>query len=59
MQECQDKARDMMQPGYEHDAKKMAMVEDALIACMQKTVDGHILLIKPMKERVQQQLKTL
>jgi len=59
MAECQDKARDMMKPGYENDAKQMAKVEDALIGCMSSTVDGHIKLLKPMKDRVQQQLKTL
>lgn len=57
MQECQDKARDMMQPGYENDAKKMAKVEDALISCMAKTVDEHIRMLKPMKDRILTQLK--
>jgi hypothetical protein len=57
MQECQDQARDMMQPGYENDAKKMAKVEDKLIACISKTVDSHIALLKPMKVRVISQLK--
>jgi len=57
MQECQDKARDMMQPGYENDAKKMAKVEDQLIACMSKTVDEYIQLLKPMKERIVATLK--
>lgn len=47
----------MMQPGYENDAKKMAKVEDKLIACISKTVDSHIALLKPMKVRVISQLK--
>lgn len=57
MQECQDKARDQMVPGYENDAKKIAKVEDTLLTCMSKTVDQHIALLKPMKERIIAQLK--
>ena len=57
MAECQDKAKDMMQPGYENDAKKMAKVEDALITCMSKTVDQHIGMLKPLKDRISSQLK--
>lgn len=56
MQECQDKARDMMKPGYENDAKKMAKVEDTLLSCMNKTVDEYIGMLKPMKERIVAQL---
>jgi hypothetical protein len=57
MEECQDVAKDLMQPGYENDAKKMAMVEDKLISCIAKTVDSHIALLKPMKARIIAQLK--
>ena len=57
MQECQEKARDMMVPGMENDPKKMAKVEGVLIDCMAKQVDEHIKLLKPMKERISATLK--
>jgi hypothetical protein len=57
MEECQDQAKDLMQPGYENDAKKMAVVEDKLISCIGQTVDNHIALLKPMKARIIAQLK--
>ena len=59
MNECQDKARDLMKPGYENDARKMAKVEDTLLTCMSKTVDEYIGMLKPMKDRVAAQLKQL
>ncbi|CAB9503345.1 Protein FAM136A [Seminavis robusta] len=59
MMECQDKAKDLMYPGIENDAKKMGKVEDTMLACMSKTVDTHIGLLKPMRQRVESQLKQL
>ena len=59
MMECQDKAKDLMYPGIENDAKKMGKVEDTLLACMSKTVDTHIGLLKPMRQRLEAQLKQL
>jgi hypothetical protein len=46
-----------MKPGYEDDAKKMAMVEDKLLSCIAKTTDTHIALLKPLKDRIITQLK--
>ena len=57
MQECQEKARDMMKPGMEDDPHTMGKVEEALISCMAKQVDEHIKLLKPMKERITSALK--
>lgn len=57
MHECQDKARDQMQPGYENDAKKMSKVEDVLLSCIGKTVDEYIGKLKPMKDRIKSQIK--
>lgn len=57
MQECEDKARDIMKPGYENDAKQMSKVEDVLLSCISKTVDEYIGKLKPMKERIVAQLK--
>ena len=59
MAECQEKARDMMSPGIENDARKMAQVESALISCIEKTVDESIKLLSPMKERISAALKNL
>ena len=57
MQECQEKARDMVTPGMENDSRKMAKVETALINCMKNQVDDHIKLLKPMKDRITTALK--
>jgi hypothetical protein len=51
MQECQEKARDLIKPGSENDSYAMAKVEKALISCMDSQVKEHIKLLKPMKER--------
>jgi hypothetical protein len=59
MADCQDEARDLMVPGWEQDTKRTTKVEDALLACMTKAVESHSKLLKPMKERVAQQLKSL
>jgi len=56
MQECQDKARDQMKPGYENDARQIDKVETVLLNCISKTVDQHIGLLKPMKERIVREL---
>lgn len=57
MQECQEQARDMIQPGMENDPNKMAKVEQALISCMSKQVDEHIKLLRPLKDRITAALK--
>lgn len=57
MQECQEKARDMITPGMENDPSKIAKAENALISCMAQQVDEHIKLLKPMKERITAALK--
>lgn len=51
MQECQEKARDMLTPGTENDSYAMSKVEKVLISCMESQVKEHIKLLKPMKER--------
>lgn len=57
MHECEDKARDLMKPGYENDAKQMAKVEDVMLGCISTTVDEYIGKLKPLKERIVAQLK--
>eukprot|EP00525_Craspedostauros_australis_P011601 CAMPEP_0198114870 /NCGR_PEP_ID=MMETSP1442-20131203/6118_1 /TAXON_ID= /ORGANISM="Craspedostauros australis, Strain CCMP3328" /LENGTH=358 /DNA_ID=CAMNT_0043772269 /DNA_START=74 /DNA_END=1153 /DNA_ORIENTATION=+ len=52
MTECQEKARDLMT-----DPNQTQKVENALIDCMAKTVDHHIALLKPMKQRIIASLK--
>ena len=59
MQECQEKARDMITPGTENDVKKMAKIEGTLLDCMSMQVNEHIKLLKPMKERIIGSLKNL
>jgi bacterioferritin (cytochrome b1) len=57
MAECQERARDMLQPGMENDARKMAKVEDTLLQCISKTVDEHISMLQPMQDRIKSALK--
>mmetsp|Transcript_33615 Transcript_33615/g.79283 ORF Transcript_33615/g.79283 Transcript_33615/m.79283 type:complete len:153 (+) Transcript_33615:231-689(+) len=57
MQECQEKARDMISPGMEQDARAVSRVENALIKCMEQQVNDHIQLLQPMKDRITSVLK--
>jgi len=57
MQECQEQARDRIQPGMENDPNKMAAIEQSLIDCMSKQVNEHIKLLQPMKNRITAALK--
>mmetsp|Transcript_15677 Transcript_15677/g.39437 ORF Transcript_15677/g.39437 Transcript_15677/m.39437 type:complete len:153 (+) Transcript_15677:80-538(+) len=57
MQECQERARDMITPGTQNDSYAMAKVEKVLISCMETQVNEHIKLLKPMKERITSVLK--
>lgn len=59
MMDCQDKAKDQMVPGMEADAKQMEKLEATLLKCMTQTVDSHIGLLKPMRQRVDAQLTQL
>lgn len=56
---CQDKARDMIKPGYENDPSQVQKAEKVMLQCMSKTVDEHIGLLKPMKQRVVSQIKSI
>jgi len=55
--DCQDQAKDLISPGMENNPKQMQKVEDSLLKCMSKAVDQHIALLKPMKDRIVNQLK--
>lgn len=59
LEDCHDKARDVMVPGYENDMKKLQKVEDTLLACMAKNVDEHVKLLPSIKQRIVQQLKQI
>jgi hypothetical protein len=59
MQDCQDQIRDHIQPGDETNATKIMQAETMLVKCMSQTVDHHIQLLKPMRERIIMQLKKL
>jgi hypothetical protein len=57
MLECQELARDTIQPGMENDPSKMAIIEKSLLDCMSKQVNDHIKLLQPMKNRIIAALK--
>jgi len=59
MMDCQDQARDMIKPGMEQDPRQLTIVENHVLKCMSKTVDSHIKLLRPMKERCVGQLKEI
>jgi len=53
MQECQEKARDMIPPGNNNnDPQALAKIEQGLLSCMETQVNEHIKLLEPMKERI-------
>jgi len=54
MQECQEKARDMISPGMQSVPRN---VEETLIKCMTQQVDEHVKLLKPLKDRITASLK--
>jgi hypothetical protein len=59
MQNCHDKARDLMTPGIENDLRRMRKVEDTLLGCMSTTANEHIQLLQPLKQRVVTHVKSL
>jgi hypothetical protein len=59
MMDCQDQARDMVKPGMEDDAAGLSKVEDHVLKCMSKTVDNHIKLLRPMKDRIVGEVKKM
>jgi hypothetical protein len=59
MIDCQDQARDMIKPGFENDAAALSKVEDHVLTCMSKTVDNHIKLLHPMKDRIVAEIKKM
>ena len=59
MMQCQDEAQDIVAAGSSNDARRMKKAEDALINCMSKTVDSHIGLLYPMKDRISKELKNI
>ena len=59
MMDCNDQAKDMLTPGIETNATKMAKVEGKLLECISKTVDQHIAMLQPMKKRMEAKLNEL
>ena len=57
--QCNDDASAMITPDVQNDARKMKKVEDAVIACISKTVDSHVKQLGPLRQRVASQLKQL
>merc|ERR1711862_1039599 len=58
MMQCQDEARDLMTPDIQSNPNQMRKIEDKIVKCMSKTVDHHIGLLKPLKKRIADQLKS-
>jgi urease gamma subunit len=54
---CNDEASAMITPSIANDAKQMKKVEDTVLACITKVVDDHVKQLKPLKQRVDGQLK--
>ena len=59
MMDCHDQARDMIKPGMQDDPSMVAKIESHAISCMTKTVDSHIKLLRPMKDRIVSEMKKL
>jgi hypothetical protein len=55
--ECADKARDSMKPGFENDMKLVTKFENIYAGCINATVNEYIQKIKPVKERIMEQIK--
>lgn len=54
---CNDEASAMITPSMANDPKQMKKVEDTVLACITKVVDDHVKQLKPMKQRIDSQLK--
>lgn len=59
MMNCNDEASAMITPEISNDPKQMKKVEETVLACISKVVDDHIKQLKPMKQRIESQLKKL
>ena len=55
--ECADKARDSMKPGFENDMKLVTKFENIYAGCINATVNEYIQKLKPIKERIMEQIK--
>ena len=60
MQSCQDGARDFLPPGGGgEDPRNVQKAEAHLLSCMERTVDEYIGKLKPLQQRIAEQLKNL
>ena len=59
MADCQDRARDMIAPGMENNPSQVEKAQEQMLQCMSKAVDNQIGMLKPLKKRIDQQLKKL
>lgn len=57
--QCNDDAQDMMTPGIQNDARRMKKVEDSVIKCISGVVDKNVAALKPMRERIASQIKSI
>ena len=59
MMQCNDEAQDMMTPDVQNNARKMKKIEDTVLKCISGVVDKNVTALKPMRERIQSQIKSL
>mmetsp|Transcript_12547 Transcript_12547/g.26552 ORF Transcript_12547/g.26552 Transcript_12547/m.26552 type:complete len:154 (-) Transcript_12547:2230-2691(-) len=59
MMQCNDDAQDMMTPGIQNDARRMKKVEDSVVKCISGVVDKNVAALKPMRERIASQIKSI
>lgn len=57
--QCNDDAQDMMTPGIQNDARRMKKVEDGVVRCISGVVDKNVAALKPMRERIATQIKSI
>ena len=57
MMHCQDEAQGMITPDMQNDDRKMKKAEDTMIRCMEDAIQKSREGLKPMRERMESQLK--
>ena len=49
----------MIAPGMENNPSQVEKAQEQMLQCMSKAVDNQIGMLKPLKKRIDQQLKKL
>ena len=59
MMQCNDEAQDMMTPDVQNNARKMKKIKDSVLKCISGVVEKNVGALKPMRERIESQIKSL